>query len=111
MNFEGREAALEGQVAQLQSELAVALRERDQWRARAELAVTPPKPLTEEQIAYGRDVVAPRIESEAVKAEVLKERQRCWDIWYSNPTGQTVGDRIKSGEPSDAWRPPLKPGR
>lgn len=43
------------------------------WKRRAELAIAGPQPLTAAQIAYGRDVVAPRIIDAQVVERLAKQ--------------------------------------
>jgi hypothetical protein len=68
----------EGRITELLRERADLTHERDMWQRRAEQAVTP-QALTDEQIAYGHDVVAARIARETAERWTLSDPDR-WNI-------------------------------
>lgn len=54
-------------VLNLAAEVRRLRSERDVWQRRSETVINGSQPLTTEQVAYGRDVVAPRINTQVIE--------------------------------------------
>lgn len=62
-SLEGQLTERDSEIIELKQHLKSALEHANIWKNRAEQALKIGEPLTDAQIAYGRDVVAPRIEA------------------------------------------------
>lgn len=79
----------------LHEQLAEAKAERDTWKRRAEAAVAGPGELTPEQMAYGRDVVALRIDAQAAAVSALVDGVQAYINAVANPQDLPYGERLQ----------------